>query len=105
MGGPRVIGAAGAGSPACTPWCPGGNLPESAQISLAGPSPAESRSVSLEQDPALKPGLTLMYPQVISLGMGVSNQSRLALLAAKVMLQQFCPHSFSFFILRAWYIL
>lgn len=61
-GGPRAIGAGGAGSPACTPWCLGGNLPVSAQIPLAAPSPVEYPHVSPKWDPALRPGQTLMYP-------------------------------------------
>ena len=61
MGGLRAIGAAGAGSPACTPWCPGGNLSESAQIPLTAPSPTEFVCPTLclsQQDPALMPGQT-----------------------------------------------
>jgi len=52
MGDPKAIGASGAGSPARTPWCPGGNLTEPVEIPLAAPSSVESSSISPEQDPA-----------------------------------------------------
>lgn len=93
MGGLKAIGTVAAGSPACTRWCPGENLPESGQI----PAPRSSPHFPREQDPVLNPGQTLIYPQVISLGRGVSNQSGLALLAKNVRLLQFSPPTFFLF--------